>query len=110
MKRVRRGETEFGVERKGVAGNADDSAVFVFREAALGGQDQNLVTEVFELLDGLAESRDNSVDFGNKGFSKESDSHLPCRLKLSTECNRAYHDEARTGIGAPWLPLSPTRG
>ena len=74
---ARERKTEFGIEGKGVAGYADNAALLEFVEAAVGRDDQDLVAEALELLDGLAESGDDSVDFGNKGFSEENNSHLP---------------------------------
>ena len=76
---ARKRKAEFRIEGKRVAGDAEDAALREFVEAACGRDDQDFVAEGFELLDGLAEGGDDSIDFGNKCFSEENNSHGPCQ-------------------------------
>ncbi|MFM2429469.1 MAG: hypothetical protein RLZZ511_682 [Cyanobacteriota bacterium] len=70
-----KGEFEFGVEREGEAGDADDRDVVIFGEAVVGAEDLDGVALAVEVGDGVFEAGNDAVDFGEVGFGEESDSH-----------------------------------
>jgi hypothetical protein len=49
------------------------------------------------LFDGLAKGGDDAVDFRNKGFGKERDSHGASWGLFSQDCNRDYHGHYTAG-------------
>lgn len=82
---ARNGHFELGIERKSEAGDAVNRRTFKAVDAA-GGDDQDLVAQSAKMTDGVTETGDDAVDFGEERFGDEGNAQRPggasrCRLE-----------------------------